>query len=649
MTLKYIFQRIKSFLHTQLFLLLSCLVVFCLSIFLRSRVDIGADSGVYIDIAKKILEGKRYYYEIYESNFPLSFYFYALERLIAEFFNVSAIILSEIVINILGVFSVFCSYQILKKSDLFKDKIEINILIIGFSVGFFLRACAMEIAEFGTKTSLVLILLYPYLAYCISYHQLSKSQSIKKGILMGLIPCIKPHYLIYILFIESYKFFQNKNIKFFCEIDKIIMLSIGVSYLAFMWLYEVEFFKFIVWMWPNNYSSYSDVNAFLEKIFLNFANKIAAISLMFVMFSRIKLDEISKILIVIYIASAVLLLLENASTFDQIALYFAVTSPVVFVLFYRFVMAKDFVISEVKFIFASLFLISLLDYRFIQVIVFLPIANSILWSLALLLYLGYLKYKYPREITYSNLQKLFGLLLLIFLCSLILLKFDINIRHSFSYLSLLLVLFLFEKQIFIKISDKFSKISSFIVISAFCFIFFAHIEGIMKNINDERGAIYPNKYSDFIHYYSKKYAALQDENITILANSNFYKYPIIQYLDKTSHAKYSVSVVDASNSKDDSSEMFNKDFDNEKLFTLLYLYNDTKNQILNEKNNLVFVNTSQKNLNSKTKCQIGYLEYYFLDEEFKKYFLQNYQFVNRFINYNQNNKLIHDFEVYKRK
>jgi len=74
---------------SQNFLLLFAATVFLLSIFLRSAIDIGPDTAFYIDLGKKISEGKKYYYDFFESNFPASFYFYALQYKVSVFLGIN--------------------------------------------------------------------------------------------------------------------------------------------------------------------------------------------------------------------------------------------------------------------------------------------------------------------------------------------------------------------------------------------------------------------------------------------------------------------------------------------------------------------------------------------------------------------------------
>ena len=235
MTLKFMQEKIIKIIGSDLFLLSSCAAIFLLSIFLRSTIDIGADTGIYISLGKKIFDGGKYYYDFFESNFPISFYLYALEYQLSSLLYISPIILSEIVINLLALLSIFWSAKILKNTTIYENKVHYNSLIIAYCLTFFLRHPALNIGEFGTKTSLLLIGLYPYISYSFTRRaEFAMRDMICRGCLMGFIPMIKPHYLVFIIFIEFYKFFQTKSLKFLAELDKLIACVIGVIYLFLM-------------------------------------------------------------------------------------------------------------------------------------------------------------------------------------------------------------------------------------------------------------------------------------------------------------------------------------------------------------------------------------------------------------------------------
>jgi hypothetical protein len=108
--------------------------------------------------------------------------------------------------------------------------------------------------------------------------------------------------------------------------------------------------------------------------------------------------------------------------------------------------------------------------------------------------------------------------------------------------------------------------------------------------------------------------------------------------------------------------------DQNKVFTFTYLFESLKSQIKNQNIKLIFINADK--FNAEDRCYIGFLEYYFLDPEFKKIFFKNFHYESRIImvgdikilqknlptkNPNifdqikpSDKKVVYDFEVYVR-
>ncbi len=108
------------------------LFVVLISIFVRSTRDIGYSSGFALD-----------------------------------FLSINQILLAEILVNIVGILSIYFSFLILKKSEISKNKIVLNLLIISFSTGFFLRVFTLQFNDFITFYSIVLAVLYPLISLII--------------------------------------------------------------------------------------------------------------------------------------------------------------------------------------------------------------------------------------------------------------------------------------------------------------------------------------------------------------------------------------------------------------------------------------------------------------------------------------------------
>ena len=138
----------KALFNNEFFGFFCCFSVVLLSLYKRSMIDIGQDSGLYLEIAQKILDGKKYYHDFFEYNFPLSFLLLTPPVYIANLLNLSPIIIADYFINLLGILSLIWAYKILKNSQKIKSQTELSILIICFTAGFFIRGKTLIFNEF---------------------------------------------------------------------------------------------------------------------------------------------------------------------------------------------------------------------------------------------------------------------------------------------------------------------------------------------------------------------------------------------------------------------------------------------------------------------------------------------------------------------
>jgi hypothetical protein len=609
----------KKFFYSEVFLNLSCLVIFLLSIFLRSLIDIGADTGIYLSLAKKISQGGKYYYDFFESNFPLSFYFYYLQFEIAQIFHLSPIILSEIVINFLALGSIFCSAKILKKTTIIDNQAHYHLMIVSFFLSFFLRPYALQIGEFGTKTSLLLIALYPYLAFSFERKiALSRVELFWRGCLMGLIPCIKPHYLVLILFIELKCFFQKKSES---HLDKFVMILIGSIYLFWMLKVTPEFFEFIVPMWPKIYAAYDQSDIFIQNIWRHFGARITVFAFIFLIFSRLKADQNDKILGLLFLGSSTLILLENIGTIDQITVFYAAATICFCKFIFDLVASQKIKLSNNKFVIGCLAFVPIFDLDMLPNIVFgVDGIINFWWVLALF---------YPFFLFKDSWKKSLFLTFSVFLM-LILAAISAKLWGGFAYVtislgSLFLTLFFIEK----KSSQEFFPLSVFVICATISCLFYAYVASISEVYFGSRNTL-PNKISDMVANYSKQYAPEKTDGILMISIWNYYQFPLINYLEKENYQKYHIASIESSSGFGGNYKMFKTD-DLDRVFTLFYLFEDIKNQVKNPKVKVIFVNNSPKVLIKKDRCLIGSLEYYFLDPDFKRSFFKNFHFKNRVI------------------
>lgn len=651
----------KNFFYSKIFLYLSCSLVFLLSLFLRSRLDIGPDTGIYLDLGKKVFLGKKYYYDFFESNFPLPFYFYAAQFFIAQKTNISVIILSEIIINFLALLSIFFSAKILKNSTIYKNQAHFNLIIFAYFLGFFLRPTALQIGEFGTKTSLLLILFYPYLSYSFARDfSLNKKNLISKGILMGLMPCLKIHYLLLILPIEIYQFCRQPAKEFFIAADKLTMALTGALGLFLMVKFTPEYFEFIPSMWPYIYQAYNDKNIFLNNLCLRFA-LIAQFIFIFLIFSKKRLEENDKILLLTFFSAALLVSVENIGTIDQLAVFYALATIVVIKFLFDLLNSHKEIFSKNLFTALALLLLPIFDLEI------LPAALIGVGGFVNMWWLIIWYYFYKKIIPPIQFLTFYFAAILLAFCA-------FKFCGPFCFIALNLTLF-FAALFFIEkknSAQNFSALSAFAIFLTASILLYSYISSIFSTHTKSESMAFPNKMSDVIFYYNKKFAPTNEEYFLMNATLNSYKFPAINYLQKDNKSRFHMEGLQAESSKAGSALMFDNK-NPKQVFTLAYLFDDVKNALLDKNLKIIFFNNSLESLGKKDRCLISTLEFYLLDPFFRKNFLHNFRFENHvvitrekrildskgfFTNKNSDifnqikpspNQIFYDFEIYVRK
>lgn len=636
--------KFNQIINSRIFFLSSCAAIFLLSIFLRSIIDIGPDTGVYLDLGREIARGGRYYYNFFESNFPLSFWIYALQYHISLLCEISPIITSEIFINLFAVLSIYWSAQILKRSTIYNNRAHYHLIIISYFLGFFIRANVIQLGEFGTKSSFLLLCLFPYISF--SFERLtsfSRTELMQRGIMMGLIPCFKPHYLVFVIFIESYRFCKLRSWKFLLELDKLVMLFVGALYLFLMIKITPEFFEFVVPMWPKIYKAYDDYKIFFENILHRLGAETAMLCFIFLAFTRLKFTANDRILLLIFCATSALAILENIGTIDQLGVLYAMFTTCFLKIIYDLVMSQKFSFRDNKFIVIALLVWPIFDMEVLPgAILSLSGFVNVWWLIALIypfIFCHQLKKKSPQKFAEFKRKNLTALkiLFLIFTYFALLLITLLSLKYAGGWgfmvvnlFSLFFVLFCFEKS-YAAFEEKFSAFSVFLITTSISCLLYAYISPLSNLIPAKHYDTFPNKLSDKIAYYSAIYAPQKEDGFLVFSDLIAHQFPIMNYLDKENYHTNHVVMLMAQRGFLGASEAFPQNKDRDAVFTLSYVFEDLKKQLSNKNVKILFVNNGTRTFYRKDRCLIGFLEYYFTDLEFRKIFLENFRFENRIL------------------
>lgn len=616
-----------------------CALIFAISILIRSIADIGPDSSVYLDVGKKIAEGKSYFKDIFEINFPILMWLYALEFKLSKLVNISPIIIAELIVNIGALTSIYFSSKILKKNLLVVpsiiDKNIYKIIILSFYLSFFLRPYSLHLFEFGTKTSYFLILFFPYFSYCLlNQNTLTTKHLVFKGFLMALIASLKPHYIFFILIVEFYLALKYRRIILLIAIDKLIAIALYFLYIILIIKKAPLFLDFVVPMWSSYFKTYANLDKLLTNIYSNMAFVIFPYLAVFLVFSRIKMQEIDRIFLAIFIASATVILLENIFTIDQFSLFCALNLAFMLRILQIIIRNNFLNFSDNLFFLGFFLIIPFSQIEFIRISIFGYSGVFNLWWL-MIIYNFIFLYK---KIDISERQKIFTpkkitLFIIIYLLCFALTVYGFRgsnywLSNFIGLVSFFVFYFITEKYFLYKVYTQLTRFSIFIVMASL-FLYFHDYGDSMRNLYSDEG--FRNKFRkiyDFKAYYYKKFAPQTNHHEIDFFSLHQLPHPLVSYFKKDMPQKMSIFSMNANNSR--KAMLFNnKDAGSSLVYG--YMIDDVKKMLTDKNTKLIFVDYFKINENESSKCIVGYLEYLFLDKEIRKLFLQNYRFENRLI------------------
>jgi len=416
--LNFFLIHLKSFFNKKICGITFCSLIILLSLFKRSMIDIGQDSGLYLEIAQKILDGKKYFHGFFEYNFPLSFLLLTIPVGISNLLGLSPIISAEYFVNLLAIFSLIWSYKILKNSQKIQSQFELNLLIICFTAGFFIRGKTLFFNEFLTKTSFLIIFVYPFFSYYFfGVEKLKKMQKIYLGMLSGLIISLKPNFIILIISFEIYRVIKSRNIKSLLATHNLICASFISFYIIAIFIFFPSFVQNFFYMMEIYYEYKINyrINDFYDKYLVIFTqiqlNYFLYLMLIYFNIKNLQKNELMNCLTLLMVATIFIIFSENFYL-DQEIIFFALGLGFIVFNFVYFLKQNQISILNYWLIFFSLVI-----FCFVASETY-PLMSSIIYYLGLpiFIYLIFFCPKIDSKIYfYSKIFLIFSLILLVFL------------------------------------------------------------------------------------------------------------------------------------------------------------------------------------------------------------------------------------------
>jgi len=192
------------------------------------RILLNSDTAWLLNVAEHMLTGKIYGLDIIETNPPASALLYFPAVLLGRFTGLTSdtaciiyVLLLAALSNIF-VLSLFKKHHILEQQSRWPVIVVMVFLTIFFPSGFFAQ-----------KEHLVLLLILPFLATATIEAKGNRPRSAERilaGAGLGLVLCVKPHFILVPLFIGLYDFYKSRTFKAFIRTEYNVAALILAGY-----------------------------------------------------------------------------------------------------------------------------------------------------------------------------------------------------------------------------------------------------------------------------------------------------------------------------------------------------------------------------------------------------------------------------------
>lgn len=199
------------------------------------------DTEWALAVAKKMYAGKKYYYDFFETNPPLIFVLYIPFVAFAQIVSVEPVFFVQIFFYAL--IAVFLCLNLVLLKKIFPDNrgmVYFVLLMIAFGELF------VPADAFTEREHLTVILFFPYLLIlvqrCQADSKVNWPWAAFVGFFMAIGVCLKPYFLIPLVFIEIYHASVRKKITVFFRLETWVIFIFGLFYLFGVYIYFPEFY-----------------------------------------------------------------------------------------------------------------------------------------------------------------------------------------------------------------------------------------------------------------------------------------------------------------------------------------------------------------------------------------------------------------------
>ncbi|UWQ13862.1 GtrA family protein [Aliiroseovarius sp. M344] len=200
---------------------------------------VNHDTAWYLVATRKMLDGAKLYVDIIEVNPPLTFYLTIPAIWIADFLSISDSNGQYIFFTLLYYTSLLWSGAILRSTtDL--SPFRRNVFFFAMAVVYLLAAADQTVQ----REHLLVLFLSPWLIWNLSPS--ARSPSLTSSVFAAIGICIKPFFLVFPVAFLLRDMWRNRSLKPILYARYMVMLAVGVCYLAFVALRHPEYLNEII-------------------------------------------------------------------------------------------------------------------------------------------------------------------------------------------------------------------------------------------------------------------------------------------------------------------------------------------------------------------------------------------------------------------
>ena len=222
-------------------LILMTSIFFVISLYMTTQTYLNWDVSWLLEVTRRLLSGGCYSQNFIETNPPLILFLYAIPILLTSWIGnlVSNFLIFIYAISLL---SLSLSYLLLKKI-MTNDVLGRTLFFLGLVFG----ELVLPSYEFGQREHLTLMFIMPYLLL-ISLNTLQFPWYLRftAGLMAGIGFSIKPHFLIPLILILSWKLYKNRDFKQCFIIENVCILGVMLLYLVACFIVTPDYFTYIL-------------------------------------------------------------------------------------------------------------------------------------------------------------------------------------------------------------------------------------------------------------------------------------------------------------------------------------------------------------------------------------------------------------------